>query len=515
MYGDVSFQISIRKLGRPGGALLFAFAILSIAAPTAQADTLEWTRQFGTNTWDVGYAVSADAFGNIYTSGTTGSAIDVIIAKYNDAGMLQWSRQFGTGTSDYGSNIWADYVGNVYISGSTRDSLFGPHAGEADAFLRKYDALGDPIWSKQFGTSGPEECLGVASDTFGNVYVSGLTEGALAGSYMGRNDAFIIKYNANGDLQWSRQLGTSDYDWSSGISADSLGNLYISGTTFGDLSGANAGLADAFVAKYDPAGNRLWLRQFGTIYYDYAHDTSVDDLGNVYVAGQGYANSNNAYLAKYDTDGNFKWRKQLVTTKHEIGYDVSVDGLGNVYLVGTTEGNLSGTNAGGFDAFVAKYDAAGNVLWLEQFGTPYDDTGYGISADGLGNIYIAGETEGSLGAPNLGDSDIFLRRYSGTPATPHGDYNGDSAVDGADYVWWRNNDGTPAGYNTWRANFGTAAAAGSSNGKTAPASRIPEPTSILIGVIGTVVIVVLGRRDISNRPRSNTTYGANYASENL
>jgi hypothetical protein len=79
-----------------------------------------------------------------------------------------------------------------------------------------------------------------------------------------------------------------------------------------------------------------------------------------------------------------------------------------------------------------------------------------------------------------------------------GDFNGDGVVDAADYVVWRNNDGTQAGYNTWRANFGTVQAVGSGSvivesGQSAPATTIPEPTSILLSVLGTVAVLVLGR----------------------
>ena len=89
-------------------------------------------------------------------------------------------------------------------------------------------------------------------------------------------------------------------------------------------------------------------------------------------------------------------------------YGVSADGLGNVYISGYTGGSLGGPNAGGNDAFVSKYDAAGNFQWTRQLGTSASDLSYGVSADGLGNVYFSGYTLGSLGGPNAGGDDAFV-----------------------------------------------------------------------------------------------------------
>jgi hypothetical protein len=109
--------------------------------------------------------------------------------------------------------------------------------------------------------------------------------GSLGAPNAGYTDAFVAKYDAAGTLLWNRQLGTSDYDESRGVSADALGNLYISGEICGSPGGPNSGYSDAFVAKYDPAGTLLWTRQLGTSYQDESRGVSADALGNVYISG--------------------------------------------------------------------------------------------------------------------------------------------------------------------------------------------------------------------------------------
>ena len=104
-------------------------------------------------------------------------------------------------------------------------------------------------WIRQLGTSDFDTSWGVSADSLGNVYISGRTRGSLGGQNAGLSDAFVSKYDAAGTLLWTEQLGTSSSDASYGVSADSLGNVYISGSTRGSLGGPNAGGSDAFLVK--------------------------------------------------------------------------------------------------------------------------------------------------------------------------------------------------------------------------------------------------------------------------
>ncbi len=103
-----------------------------------------------------------------------------------------------------------------------------------------------------------------------------------------------------------------------------------------------------------------------------------------------------------------EWSRQLGTSRNDSGNGVATDPLGNVFISGRTEGSLGGPNAGDYDAFVSKYDSTGNLLWTRQLSTSAEDNSYGVAADPLGNIYISGYTAGSLGGPNAGGRDAFL-----------------------------------------------------------------------------------------------------------
>ena len=415
-------NISVRPLG-----LGMLVAPLLILARPAHAVTFEWARQLGTASSDGSFAVSADGRGDVYISGWTSGNLggpnvggrDAFVSKYDAAGALKWTRQLGTAGGSEAVGVSADRLGNVYISGWTGGNLGGPNAGAKDAFVSKYDAIGALQWTRQLGTVSRDESFGVSADSLGSVYISGHFRGRVDLINSGIEDAFVSKYDAVGGLQWTQQIATASYDYSLGVSADSLGNVYISGYTGGSIAGPNQGRDDAFISKYNAAGVVQWTRQIGSSGDDIGFGVSADGLGNVYIAGrtdgslgESNAGGSDAFVRKYDAAGVLQWTRQMGTVSYEFCLGVSADGSGNVYISGYTGGSLGGPNAGTHDAFVSKYDAAGALQWTRQIGTASVDASYGVSADALGNVYISGITFGSLGGANAGENDAFVVKYS-------------------------------------------------------------------------------------------------------
>ncbi len=258
----------------------------------------------------------------------------------------------------------------------------------------------------------------LATDSNGNVYLSGFTEGNLDTL----SEALLAKYDSHGNLLSTEQLGTSESDGSHGVATDSNGNVYLSGSTNGNLGGLNSGLTDAWLTKYDSHGNLLWTEQLGTSEWDESQGVATDSNGNVYLSGStngnlGDLNSGgyDAWLAKYDSHGNLLWTEQLGTPEDDSSDGVVTDSNGNVYLFGQTEGNLGSLNSGSSDTWLAKYDSHGNLLWTEQLGTSESDKIRAIVPDSNGNFYLLGQTEGYLSDLNTGITDTWLAKYD-----PHG-----------------------------------------------------------------------------------------------
>ena len=113
-----------------------------------------------------------------------------------------------------------------------------------------------PTNTKELGTSSHDEARGVATDSSGNVYVTGYTRGGLDGNTnAGTRDLFVVKYYDNGTKQWTKQLGTSNWEEAVGVATDSSGYVYVTGFTYGGLDGnSSAGGTDIFVVKYNSDG---------------------------------------------------------------------------------------------------------------------------------------------------------------------------------------------------------------------------------------------------------------------
>jgi hypothetical protein len=146
---------------------------------------------------------------------------------------------------------------------------------------------------------------------------------------------------------------------------------------------------------------------------------ATDGDGNVYLTGEtngslGGANrgSSDAWVAKYDPAGHVLWKRQLGTANVDRATGVATDTKSNVCVTGYTFGSLGGLNRGSSDVWVAKYDGAGHALWKRQLGTETVDDARGVATGHKGNIYLTGLTAGSLGGPYQGNGDAWLAKYS-------------------------------------------------------------------------------------------------------
>ena len=279
-------------------------------------------------------------------------------------------------------------------------------------------------WSgtKQLGTSSSVWVGGITSDASGNVYVTAYTYGSLDNnSNAGRSDVFVVKYNNTGVKQWTQQLGTSNHEDAAGITSDSSGNVYVTGSTYGGLdNNTDAEGTDTFLVKYDESGVKQWTRQLRTSTVDTTTAITSDSRGNVYVTGYrdgSYDNISNfgccqLFLIKYDEFGVEQWNQQILNSQ-SFGFDTTCDSSGNVYVTGYVLSILdNNTNAGGADAFVMKYNESGVKQWTQQFGTSTNDYANGITSDPSGNVYVTGYTDGSLNNTNAGENDAFVIKYN-------------------------------------------------------------------------------------------------------
>jgi Beta-propeller repeat len=351
-----------------------------------------------------------------------------------------WTQQFGTPYNDIGHGVALDGSGNIYITGSTGGDLDG-HTSEGllDILLSKFGSSGNRVGSKQFGTSGDDIANAVAIDPSGNIYITGSTGGSLPGwTSSGGKDIFLAKVDSSGNILFTEQFGTAQDDVAYGIAIDTSGNIYITGSTGGNLGATSAGGLDIFLTKFDSSGNRIFTQQFGTNQDDIGYGVVVDIIGNIYITGstKGILGSSSfglqdVFLAKFNSSWVNQFIVQFGSGQDDVGYSIALSGTDNIYITGSTGGNLPGNTSSGLtDIFLAKFNSSGANQFLQQLGTTGRDVGNSVAVDGAGNVYVAGSTEGGLlGNSAFGLSDIFLVKFNSSGVTQFARQLGTSSND--------------------------------------------------------------------------------------
>ena len=433
-------------------------------------------------------SIAVDSSDNVYCAGSTYGALgevnegetDAFIMKFNSSGVIQWVTQLGETTKGFvgGNNsqddscnsIAVDSSDNVYCAGSTYGALGEANGGQDDAFVMKLDSSGSIQWVTQLGettkgfvggdNSQSEHCKSIAVDSSDNVYCAGSTyEGSLGEAHGGNRDAFVMKLDSSGAIQWVTQLGETTKGFVGGdnsqsehcksIAVDSSDNVYCAGSTYGTLGEAHGGESDVFVMKLDSSGSIQWVTQLGETtkgffggdnsQSDYCYSIAVDSSDNVYCAGSTYgalgeanAGNHDALVMKLDSSGAIQWITQLgETTKGFVGgdnsqsdycYSIAVDSSDNVYCAGSTSGSLGEANGGNRDAFVMKLDSSGAIQWVTQLGettkgfvdgdNSQSDSCNSIAVDSSDNVYCAGATYGALGEAPGGEADLFVMKLT-------------------------------------------------------------------------------------------------------
>ncbi|MBF2080596.1 MAG: SBBP repeat-containing protein [Synechococcales cyanobacterium T60_A2020_003] len=398
----------------------------------SQAFSEQWITQFGSSANDYAYDIDVDGNGNLYMAGLTEGNLqgsnkggrDAFLALADSSGQVQSIQQFSTSNSDVFSGVALGGNGNIYTVGAknVKAALLSPTGnGALGLYTRSGTTLSE---SKQVSFSEDDITAGsdIAVDANNNVYVAG---GAIAISLSPSSTGFVAKFDANGNKQTlGNDIGSiTSTGAATSVALDQDGNIYVAGITraqiqFNPNNPYTGG--DAFVAKFDSSGQRLWLNTLGGRGTEEARRLAVDSKGNVYIVGStegslpGNTSSGgvDAFVAKYNANGKRLWVDQFGTDSLDEAQGIVVDPNDNVYVTGETNGSLFKTAIGGSDAWIVKYDPFGRVVASSQIGTTSDDETYGITVDNTGNVYVVGQTLGDFGGTNQGSYDVWFARYS-------------------------------------------------------------------------------------------------------
>jgi hypothetical protein len=384
-----------------------------------------------------------------------------------------WSNTFGSQSNYTEANFIAvDLHGNVFTVGAfsgTSDFDHGPGTSTLSNntlahYIRKTDSTGAFLWVKQFGGNTTQNIRSIATDSKGNLFLSGFANAGIdldpgQGNFVLNtpNNNFIIKLSADGDLMWSRIDSTKFSATYQSICIDKNDNLYASGYYMAgndfDKGTATFTLVDpppsekyVFVTKLDPSGGHIWSEALcNQPPAFFISSLCADKNGNAFLSGSfggtlsvdpGFANQQmtsagnyDAFLIRVDSLGAFDWATYFGGGGEDEGSSVICDPQGNVILVGGFTGSVDfdpGPNTHALNApssgFVVKLSASGDYQWANTCTSwiSSDQTDRKVTSDGLGNIFVSGYVLGSWSFPSPstitlashGDRDVAVAKYT-------------------------------------------------------------------------------------------------------
>ncbi len=422
-------------------------------------------------------SITHDSEGNIYTTGrlygsnqfgnisVTGNYFYLFVAKQSPSGDFIWVR---TAFSTYvysviGYGITVDSSGDVYVTGEfTGDTTFGNQTLTTSSwrsFVAKLSSNGDWVWAKK-GGGGYSSGSAIAVDIEGSIYFTGYSSGGnfsfdnISTTYFGWNDVFIVKLLPDGTCVGVTSAGGAEYDRAYSICIDNSNNVIITGTTnspqalFGTQVIANStAYYNIFVAKYNSNLSISWVSNTQTLtasssLNNQSYSVATDSANNVYICGwyQGVmsvgdanissnAQSKDAFICKLNSSGYWIWAQSAGGVSDDYAYTIDVNAIDGVYLAGSyinqaVFGDITATNSGSANIYVAKYNSQGVCLCVKSAGSTTssgNSQAYSLDVIDNQNILVAGFVNGdhiqfggisSVQLPGGNYADVFIAKLS-------------------------------------------------------------------------------------------------------
>ena len=305
-----------------------------------------------------------------------------------------------------------------------------------------------------------ENPLGILEESIPEIYQETKSEKSIVeGNYHVRKNEIsfeLREFNRNQDLiidPWSTFIGGVDIEEAYSVFIDGQKNTYTTGytgsanfpTTVGALEIVKEGQYDAFLTKLDTTGNLIWSTFYGGVGDEFGYQVVVDSDDNPYLIG--YTNGNDilvstsgvfqtnsggsydSFILKLDSAGNFVWATYFGGTGGEFTISADIDNSDNILVGGFTSSTdmptlnpFQGTMGGALDAFIAKFDTTGNLIWSTYCGGSNSEDAHVLKTDNQNNVIISGETfssdfpvsSGAFQSGNNGNLDVFLTKYDST-----------------------------------------------------------------------------------------------------
>ncbi len=338
---------------------------------------------------------------------------------------VEWMRYLGGTGLDSANQVATDHEEHAYVTGETTSFDFegrnnNRFGGNDDTFIVKVAPSGEVFWMTYIGGTGGEVGFGLSVAQGGTVYVAGTTtssdfEGALNSYHGGESDGYIAAIDVNGHIAWMNYIGGTNEDRARAIAIDSVGHLFVAGTTASaDFAGRtnthHGGVNDAFALRIHPSGNTEWMIFTGGELEDDCWAVAADESGRALLVGQTnshqffsrtnqyHGGPTDAFLTTITSSGIPAATQYIGGTGEDVAQSVASAMDGVVLVSGRTNSldiirHTNSYHGGRADAFVMATRNPGTILWATYLGGSDYEYGRSLDIDEEQNVLVSGWTE--------------------------------------------------------------------------------------------------------------------------
>jgi hypothetical protein len=410
------------------------------------AQTIQWQKTLGGTEADVALSIKQEIDTHFIIAGRVLSAngnvtgnkgvTDFWIVKLNPSGNMIWQKALGGSNNDRCYSVDLTNDGGYILTGSTASNngnVSGNH-GDLDCWVVKLDENANIQWQKCLGGTGWDEAWSIQQTTDGGYIVIGRT-GSNNGDVTGLHsslDVWVVKLSSFGDVEWQKALGGSLLDIGYSIQQTQDGGYILVGESNsidGDCSGLH-GSSDFWVVKLSSEGVLEWQKMLGSSSLDRPNSIINTNDGGYAVFGQISWNDGDVsehfggfdfWIAKLDAFGEIQWEATYGGSSEEFGTSITqTEDNGFVLTGGTqsTDGQVIG-NDGGADLWIVKIDPLGNLIWQKTLGGTQDEMAHSVIQSIDGGLAIAGYARSNNGdvSGNHGSTDFWVVKLAPVTST--------------------------------------------------------------------------------------------------
>lgn len=426
------FNLMDIKKSLPPGLLCLTAFVFSYAQPG-----LQWQRSLGGSGQDVAWSIHPAPGSGYIAAGWSNSNdgdvsgnhgdYDFWLVRLDANGAVLWQKTLGGSMNDAATTVQPTPDGGYIVTGGTfsNDGDVSGNHGLADCWVVKLNHEAVIQWQKSLGGSGGDDGVFIRPAADGGYILAGSSDsddGDVSGNH-GGTDAWIVKLDSIGNIQWQRSLGGSGVDGARSVEQTQDGGFIVAGSTSsndGDVSG-NHGDYDFWIVKLDTAGTIEWQKTLGGGATDIAWSIQMTHDGGSIVAGfsdsgdgdvSGNHGSEDYWVVKLDDSGSIQWQRSLGGSVFEHAYSIQVASDSGYLVAGysvSDDGDVSGNHGNG-DCWVLKLDQEGALQWQKTLGGSALEIANAIQPAGDGGCIVAGFSDSNDGdvSGNHGDHDYWV-----------------------------------------------------------------------------------------------------------